>query len=235
MLIYQRLYDSFGPRGWWPGDSPFEVIVGAILTQNTSWENVEKAITRLKRDSLLHPERLYFIKESVLAEAIRPSGYYNIKARRLKKFMDFLFGEYEGDLSLMFYDDMETLRDKLLGINGIGPETADSILLYAGCKPVFVVDAYTRRVFSRHNFISANTSYHEIQDLFMKNLPKDVELYNEYHALIVHLGKNFCKKRPNCTLCPISSPEFFHNGFLCLDLGTKGHITITREEVHNRR
>jgi len=209
MLIYQRLYDSFGPRGWWPGDSPFEVIVGAILTQNTSWENVEKAITRLKKDKLLHPERLYCIEESVLAEAIRSSGYYNIKAGRLKKFMDFLFGEYGGDLSLMFSENMELLRGKMLGINGIGPETADSILLYAGCKPVFVVDAYTRRVFSRHNFISANIGYHEIQDLFMKNLPKDVELYNEYHALIVHLGKNFCKKRPNCTICPISSPEFF--------------------------
>ena len=209
MLIYQRLYDYFGPRGWWPGDTPFEVIVGAILTQNTSWENVEKAITRLKKGKLLHPERLYCVEESILAEAIRPSGYYNIKAIRLKKFMDFLFGEYGGDLSLMLSEDMETLRDKLLGINGIGQETADSILLYAGCKSVFVVDAYTRRVFSRHNFVSVNTSYNEIQDLFMKNLPKDVELYNEYHALIVHLGKNFCKKTPNCTHCPISSSDLF--------------------------
>lgn len=209
MLIYQRLYDSFGPRGWWPGDTPFEVIVGAILTQNTSWENVEKAITRLKKDKLLDPERLYSVEESILAEAIRPSGYYNIKARRLKKFMGFLFGEYGGDLSLMFSEDMEILRDKLLGINGIGKETADSILLYAGCKPIFVVDAYTRRVFSRHNFVSVNTSYNEIQELFMKNLPKDVQLYNEYHALIVHLGKNFCKKKRNCNHCPMLSSDLF--------------------------
>ncbi|MFH2012686.1 MAG: endonuclease III domain-containing protein [Pseudomonadota bacterium] len=209
MLIYQRLYDSFGPRGWWPGDSPFEVIVGAILTQNTLWGNVEKAIARLKKDNLLHPEKLYSIEEPLLAETIRSAGYYNIKARRLKQFIGFLFGEYEGDLSLMFSENIDLLRDKLLGINGIGPETADSILLYAGYKPVFVVDAYTKRVFSRHNFISDNCTYYEIQNLFMKNLPKDVELYNEYHALIVHLGKNFCKRRPTCTHCPISSSEFY--------------------------
>lgn len=207
MSIYRRLYDAFGPRGWWPGDTPFEVIVGAILTQNTSWENVEKAITKLKNNELLSPERLYHIEEPMLAEAIRSSGYYNIKARRLKKFMAFLFEEYKGNLSLMFSEDLETLRTNLLGINGIGPETADSILLYAGCKPIFVVDAYTKRVFSRHNFISADTDYHKVQDLFMENLPKDVELYNEYHALIVHLGKNFCKRRPNCTNCPLFSSK----------------------------
>ncbi|MFH1626222.1 MAG: endonuclease III domain-containing protein [Pseudomonadota bacterium] len=213
MLIYQELYDSFGPRKWWPGDTSFEVIVGAILTQNTSWANVEKAIDRLKKGELLDPEGLYRIEEPMLAEAIRPSGYYNVKARRLKKFVDFLFEEYGGDLSLMLSEDVEPLREKLLGINGIGPETADSILLYAGGKLIFVVDAYTKRVFSRHNFVPVTTTYHEIQDLFMKNLPEDVELYNEYHALIVYLGKNLCKRKPNCPDCPIFSPDFFRTHF----------------------
>ncbi len=208
MAIYGKLSDAFGPRGWWPGDTPFEVIVGAILTQNTSWQNVEKAIERLKKDSLLTPERLYDIEESILAEAIRPSGYYNVKARRLKTFMAFLFEEYGGDLSLMFSEELGPLRKDLLSINGIGPETADSILLYAGCKPIFVVDTYTKRIFSRHNFISPDTNYHETQDMFMKNLPKEVELYNEYHALIVHLGKNFCKRKPNCRDCPLFSSDF---------------------------
>lgn len=214
MAIYKKLRCSFGPQGWWPGETPFEVIVGAILTQNTSWENVEKAIVRLKRDGLLHPEKLYHIEESVLAQAIRPSGYYNIKAVRLKNFMDFLFGEYQGDLALMFAEDLGTLRGGLLGIKGIGPETADSILLYAGSKPIFVVDAYTKRVFSRHNLVSPDADYREIQDLFMRNLPKNVELYNEYHAQIVHLGKNFCKKRPKCTDCPLFSSDFVLDGLL---------------------
>jgi endonuclease-3 related protein len=209
MLIYQRLYDSFGPQRWWPGDSPFEVIVGAILTQNTSWENVEKAITRLKEDRLLTPDALLNIKESLLAGAIRSSGYYNIKAKRLKSFIAFLFGEYKGDLTLMFSEEVEPLRGKLLSVNGIGLETADSILLYAGRKPIFVIDAYTKRVFSRHYLVPVNASYHETQDIFMKNLPKDVTLYNEYHALIVYLGKNYCKRKPNCLDCPISSSDYF--------------------------
>lgn len=209
MLIYQRLYDSFGPQRWWPGDSPFEVIVGAILTQNTSWENVEKAIARLKEDSLLTPDALRNIEESLLAGAIRSSGYYNIKAKRLKSFIAFLFGEYNGDLSLMFSEEVEPLKEKLLSVNGIGLETADSILLYAGCKPIFVIDAYTKRVFSRHNLVPVNASYHETQDIFMKNLPKDATLYNEYHALIVYLGKNYCKRKPNCLDCPISSSDYF--------------------------
>jgi len=208
MLIYQKLYKAFGPRGWWPGDTPFEIIVGAILTQNTSWENVEKAITKMKAYKLLSPDKLNDVEESILAEAIRPSGYYNIKAKRLKRFTDFLFHEYEGDLSLMFYQGLNELRTRLLSVNGIGPETADSILLYAGDKPIFVVDAYTRRIFSRHNLINATTNYHETQDLFMKNLPKDVELFNEYHALIVHLGKNFCKRTPKCAGCPLFAPDF---------------------------
>jgi len=209
MLIYERLYNNFGSRGWWPGDTPFEVIVGAILTQNTSWKNVEKAIAQLKSDNLLDLEGMYKVEESVLAKAIRSSGFYNIKAARLKNFLVFLIDEYKGNLDVMFSEDLEDIRDKLLGVNGIGQETADSMLLYAGCKPVFVVDAYTKRIFSRHNFISEDNTYNEVQGLFMKNLPKNVDLYNEYHALIVNLGKNYCKKKPNCTDCPLSSSVFF--------------------------
>lgn len=209
MLIYQRLYDSFGPQSWWPADSPFEVIVGAILTQNTSWKNVEKAIAQLKEDRLLTPDGLFNIEESLLAEAIRSSGYYNIKAKRLKSFIAFLFGEYKGDISLMFSEEVDPLREKLLSVNGIGPETADSILLYAGRKPIFVVDAYTKRIFSRHNLVPVSAGYHETQDVFMKNLPKDVILYNEYHALIVYLGKNYCKRKQTCLGCPVSSPDYF--------------------------
>jgi len=214
IAIYQKLYDFFGPRGWWPADSPFEIIVGAILTQNTSWRNVEKAIIRLKRKKLLTPEKLYYVEESVLAEAIRPAGYYNVKAKRLKEFINFLFEEYKGDLSLMFSENMDVLRVKLIAVNGIGPETADSILLYAGGKQIFVVDAYTKRVLLRHKFILNNTSYDEVQDLFMNNLPGDVELYNEYHALLVHLGKIFCKRKPDCTDCPLYSPDFFIDNLL---------------------
>ncbi|MDY6856881.1 MAG: endonuclease III domain-containing protein [Thermodesulfobacteriota bacterium] len=214
MLIYQRLYDSFGPQSWWPADSPFEVIVGAILTQNTSWENVEKAIAKLKEDRLLTPEGLFNIEESLLAKAIRSSGYYNMKAKRLKSFISFLFGEFKGDLSIMFSEEVESLREKLLSVNGIGPETADSILLYAGHKPIFVIDAYTKRVFSRHNLVSANAGYYETQDFFMKNLPKDERLYNEYHALIVYLGKNYCKRKQNCLDCPVSSPDYFFDSQL---------------------
>ena len=209
MLIYERLYNNFGSRGWWPGDTPFEIIVGAILTQNTSWENVEKAIAQLKIYNLLDLEGMYKVEESLLAKAIRSSGFYNIKATRLKNFLVFLIDEYKGNLDVMFSEDLENIRYKLLGVNGIGPETADSILLYAGCKPVFVVDAYTKRIFSRHNFISEKNTYNEIQELFMKNIPEDVDLYNEYHALIVNLGKKYCKKKPNCTDCPLSSLAFF--------------------------
>lgn len=201
--LYTRLYKAFGPRDWWPGDSPFEVVVGAILTQNTAWRNVQKAISNLKATSLLSPQALYDVPVQNLANVIRPAGYYNIKARRLKHFVRFLFQESDGDLDLLLAQEVETLRGKLLSINGIGPETADSILLYAGDKPTFVVDAYTRRILFRHNLIPEETSYDEVRDFFMDCLEPDATMFNEYHALLVHVGHTFCvKKSPRCSRCP---------------------------------
>lgn len=201
--IYHSFYERFGPQHWWPGETPFEVIVGAILTQNTSWKNVEKAIGSLKEASLFTPQGLYDLPVDTLARLIKSSGYFNIKARRLKNFFSFLFHEYHGSIEAMFKEGGLTLREKLLKVNGLGPETVDSILLYAGGYPVFVVDAYTMRIFSRHGYIPSNAGYQQVQALFMENLPKDPVLYNEYHALIVRVGKELCKKRPLCSLCPI--------------------------------
>ena len=200
---YQILDDHFGNLHWWPGDSPLEVIVGAILTQNTAWKNVETAIAALRRHALLSVTALMDIPERELAGMIRPSGYYNVKARRLKAFFIFLRDEFRGSLEVMFSEDVPMLRQKLLGIKGIGAETADSILLYAGGKPVFVVDAYTRRILSRHGIVATRSSYGEIQRLFMDRLPADAALFNQYHALIVYTGKNYCRKQPRCQECPL--------------------------------
>ena len=200
---YRILDDHFGNLHWWPGDSPLEVIVGAILTQNTAWKNVEKAIAALRRHALLSVAALVEIPECELAGLIRPSGYYNVKARRLKAFFIFLRDEFRGSLEVMFSEDVPILRQKLLGIKGIGAETADSILLYAGGKPVFVVDAYTRRILSRHGIVATRSSYGEIQRLFMDRLPADAALFNQYHALIVYTGKNYCRKQPRCQECPL--------------------------------
>ncbi|OQY37983.1 endonuclease [Candidatus Atribacteria bacterium 4572_76] len=205
LKIYNSLYNYFGPLNWWPGDTPFEIMVGAILTQNTSWSNVEKAINNLKKENLLEPWKLYRINREELAQLIKPSGYYNIKARRLKNFVNIFVNDFEGSTEKMFSGDGRELRKKLLNINGIGPETADSILLYAGNKLFFVVDAYTKRVFSRHKLISKDASYHQIQEFFSQNLDWDVKLFNEFHAQIVMLGKTICTSRnPNCAKCPIS-------------------------------
>lgn len=201
--IYDKLYASFGPQHWWPADSSFEVIVGAILAQNTSWKNVEKAIRNLKEDGLLSPQGLKGIAEAELAVLIKPSGYFNQKAKRLKNFMKFFFDDYGGDLKTMFAEDLYPLRERLLRLKGIGPETADSILLYALEKPIFVVDAYTYRLCSRHNLIAEDSSYEQIQELFMDNLPTDVQLFNEFHALIVRLGHNYCRRTPGCDGCPL--------------------------------
>ncbi|OGX50416.1 MAG: endonuclease, partial [Omnitrophica WOR_2 bacterium RIFCSPLOWO2_12_FULL_46_30] len=188
----------------WPGETPFEVIVGAILTQNTNWQNVESAINNLKKAKVLNPRKLYSLPLAKLARLIRPSGYYNIKARRLRSFLDFLFKNYGGSLKKMFSRDLDSLRRQILNVKGVGPETADSILLYAGGYPVFVVDAYTKRIFSRKKLISENTGYHQAQGIFMRGIKKDAGLYNEYHALIVRLGKEICKKNnPKCETCPI--------------------------------
>lgn len=201
--LYSRLFEAFGPRYWWPGDSGFEVAVGAILTQNTAWRNVTKAIKNLKDKGLLSPEALYHVPVEDLASVIRPAGYYNIKAQRLKHFMQFLFRESAGNLDRLLAEDLDTLRSKLLSINGIGPETADSILLYAGNKTTFVVDTYTKRILFRHSLIPEEASYDEVRDFFMDYLKPDAAMFNEYHALLVHLGHAFClKKNPKCSGCP---------------------------------
>jgi endonuclease-3 related protein len=205
LKIYNSLFDFFGPLNWWPGDTPFEIMVGAILTQNTSWSNVEKAINNLKKENLLEPWKLYLINQEKLAQLIKPSGYYNIKTRRLKNFVNIFVNDFEGSAEKMFSGDSGELRKKLLKVNGIGPETADSILLYAGKKPFFVVDAYTKRVFSRHKLISKDSTYCQIQEFFSQNLDRNVELFNEFHAQIVMLGKTICtSKNPDCVKCPIA-------------------------------
>lgn len=201
--IYNKLFLAFGPQYWWPADIPFEIIIGAILTQNTNWKNAAKAIHHLKISNCLTPQAIQKISITKLAKLIRPAGYYNLKARRLKEFNKFLFCHYQGNLKIMFHTKYPQLRQELLGIKGIGPETADSILLYAGNKPIFVVDAYTKRIFSRHHLCAPESSYSQIQDIFMNNLPRQTKLFNEYHALIVMLGKEYCKKIPLCAQCPL--------------------------------
>ena len=203
MNIYQKLYQAYGPRDWWPAETSFEVMVGAILTQNTSWRNVEKAIQKLKGKGVLNPEGIHDLKKTQLASLIKSSGYYRIKADRLKAFVNFLFEEFDGDLKRMGRERLGELREKLLGVKGIGPETADSILLYGLKKSIFVIDAYTKRILSRHKMILENTAYEEVQKLFMEHLPLDEKLFNEYHALLVHLGKTVCKKIPRCDICPL--------------------------------
>lgn len=203
-LIYQKLYAHFGPQYWWPAEDTFEVIVGAILTQNTNWGNVEKAIINLKQNKLLEPLKLYQLSSRRLASLIVPVGYYNIKAKRLKEFLKFFLKSYQSSLKKMSLVNPLVLRQQLLSVNGIGPETADSILLYALNKPLFVVDAYTKRILLRHKLISKNANYSQIQDLFMQNLKKNPKLFNEYHALLVKLGKEFClKNKPKCDRCPL--------------------------------
>ncbi|MDO9515323.1 MAG: hypothetical protein Q7J01_04380 [Syntrophales bacterium] len=201
--MYEVLNAYFGDLHWWPGETPFEITVGAILTQNTNWKNVETAIGKLKEAGLLDPLKLRDTEDSLVAGLIRSSGYYNLKTKRLKAFLNFLHSEYAGDLDAMFNEELWTIRGKLLGVKGIGGETADSILLYGGGKPAFVVDAYTRRVLERHDLITPDWSYQEIQSLFMDRLPHDTLLYNQYHALLVQVGKQFCKKKPLCSGCPL--------------------------------
>lgn len=206
--IYHTLFNRFGPQHWWPGETPFEVIVGAILTQNTNWGNVEKAIRNLKKDNALTPEGLRNIPAQHLAALIRPSGYFNIKAKRLQNFMSFLFEGYGGSVDKMREEPLETLRPRILSVNGIGPETADSILLYALGKPVFVVDAYTKRILYRHGLIDKAADYHTMQRLLTDHMAQDRALFNEYHALIVRVGKEFCKPKPACETCPLNAVQY---------------------------
>jgi len=201
--IHARLFDHFGPQHWWPGETPFEIMLGAVLTQNTSWRNVSLVIEALRRDGLLSFDALETLPLEVLAEKIRPSGYYNQKAKRLKGLFAAI-REDSGNLEAFFEQDTHALREKLLAIKGIGPETADSITLYAAGKPVFVVDAYTYRILLRHDLIAEEAGYEEIQDLFLSKLPPETQCYNEYHALLVRLAKEYCKKtNPLCDRCPL--------------------------------
>jgi len=203
-LYYDALLTAYGPQHWWPGRTRFEVIVGAILTQSTSWSNVERAIAALRRENLLSPLALERIPTPRLARLIRSSGYFHQKARKLKAFVHFLRQHYGGSLDKLFATPTGQLREQLLSVRGIGPETADSILLYAGKHPVFVVDAYTRRILERHHLAGGKHSYEHIRQLFEQNLPSNVPLFNEYHALIVHTGKRFCRKSvPQCENCAL--------------------------------
>ena len=203
-LIYDRLFRTWGPQGWWPARSPFEMMVGAILTQATSWHNVERAIENLRRAGALQPKNMLALRTSRLRRLIRPAGFFRQKTRRLKAFSDWYVRRYRGSPAQMFRTPWRVLRGELLSLYGIGPETADAILLYAGGQPVFVVDAYTARVFRRHRLIGARAGYAEIQQVAMRQLPRDTALYNAYHALLVEVGKRHCHRTaPDCTHCPL--------------------------------
>ena len=206
MLYYSAMSQTLGPMHWWPAKTPFEVIVGAILTQSTAWANVELAIANLRAADLLTPSAMLAVRTSRLAAHVRPSGYFRQKAKKLKAFLQFLQREYRGSLKRMFRTPTEELRAKLLAVHGIGPETADSILLYAGNHPVFVVDAYTHRIFNRHGITGAKPDYEIVRKLFESTLPRDARLFNEFHALVVNIGKNWCRKRePRCGECPLAT------------------------------
>lgn len=203
LFIYERLLERFGSQGWWPADTPFEVIVGTILTQATNWNNVEKAIQRLKKKGLLSVEGILNTQDEDLARIIKPALYHNTKARKLKSFVKFLGSHYNRDLEKFLRQPRNKLRKELLSIYGIGQETADSIILYAANKKSFVIDAYTKRILSRIGLVDRKVSYQNLKELMEENLPKSLKLYQEFHALLVELGKNYCKKKPICRKCPV--------------------------------
>ena len=203
LKIYDKLLNHFGNQNWWPADTKFEVIVGAILTQQTSWKNVEKSIKNLKENNALEPKKLFNLPVKTLEVLIRPSGFFKVKSKRLRNFLEFFVGNYDGNLDKMFELPLNNLRENLLSVNGVGPETCDSIILYAGNKPVFVVDAYTKRLCERYPIMKSK-KYEEVRVFFEKNLPKDVNLFKEFHALIVELGKKYCKTKPTCEKCPLN-------------------------------
>ncbi len=201
--VYHDLHAALGPQHWWPAETPFEVVVGAVLVQNTSWRNVERAIANLKQHGLLEPHRLALVTRPRLERLLRPAGYYRVKARRLGNFLKFLVDEHAGSLDSLFALPLAVAREQLLSINGVGPETADSILLYAGNLPKFVVDAYTKRVLVRHGWLDASSGYGDMQQLFEQRLTVDVSLYSEFHALIVRVGNEYCRAKPKCDACPL--------------------------------
>lgn len=202
--VYRRLYVAFGPQHWWPAKTPLEVVVGAILTQNTAWTNVERAIASLARADALDWRRLRDLSEEELAGLIRSAGTYRLKAKRLKTFVDALWRDHGGCLEAMLGGDLEDARRRLLAIHGIGPETADAILLYAGGRPTFVVDAYTKRFLRRHHLIDGGAGYEHVRGLFQESITPDGQVYNEYHALLVELGKRHCRTKASCEGCPLA-------------------------------
>lgn len=202
---YELLYAALGPQHWWPGESPFEVMVGAVLVQNTAWRNVERAIENLRAAGLMEPRALYALSADDLAELIRPAGYYRVKSQRLRNLLKLVVESHGASLDEMFATELDILRPLLLSIPGIGPETADAILLYAGGHATFVVDTYTHRVLARHGWIGYDATYNEIKELFETNLPDNAKLYNEYHALLVRVGKDYChRSKPKCEACPLA-------------------------------
>ena len=207
LKVYQTLLSAYGPQHWWPGESRCEIVVGAILTQNTSWKNVERRppIANLREAEMLSPERLFALPPEELAELIRPAGYFRRKTACLRNFLAYLMNSHNGSLDAMFRCELPTLREELLCINGIGPETADSMLLYAGGFPTFVVDTYTTRVLKRHGWIEPEADYHAIKEHFEFTLEPRSDLFNEFHALIVQVGKQHCGPQPKCEGCPLES------------------------------
>lgn len=205
MDMFHLLLRRFGPQDWWPGETALEMMVGAVLTQNTNWKNVEKALKHLKDLNLLSLKGLRSLSITELAEIIRPAGYYNVKAKRLNNLIGFVFDRYHADLSEFLEEKTEVLREGLLSIKGIGPETADCILLYAAGRPIFVIDTYTHRIFSRHGMMDEQATYDELQAFFMDHLPDDPDLFNEFHALIVRTGKEYCRRKPLCPHCPLNT------------------------------
>lgn len=203
--MYDAMLEALGPSHWWPGETPFEVAVGAILTQNTNWGNAARAIANLRAAGALTPAALAALPDSRLAELIRPAGYFRLKAARLKNFLRFLRDEAGLSMAALDGKNLVSLRPKLLEVKGVGPETADSILLYALGLPSFVADAYTRRILSRHGMLPDDAGYDEMRDLFLGALDSDSALFNEYHALLVRVGKDFCRpKAPRCAACPLA-------------------------------
>ena len=204
MDVYKRMAAYYGPTHWWPGDSAFEIAIGAILTQNTAWTNVENAIANLKQRRLLRPRAMLDCPTETLEDAVRPSGYFRQKAKRVRLFCEHLAAHYGGSMKRMARRPLGELREELLALNGIGPETADDILLYACEKPVFVVDAYTRRIFSRHGLVPPEIGYEALRAFFEDRLEPDASLFKEYHGLLVWTGKDFCRKTPRCDACPLA-------------------------------
>lgn len=204
MNMFDLMLGHFGPQHWWPGVTVIEIMVGAVLTQNTNWTNVEKAIESLKRGNFLSVEAINSMSSTLLAHCVRSAGYFNIKAARLKNLVGFITEKYNGDIPSLLQEDTDELRRGLLSVRGVGPETADSILLYAANRPVFVIDAYTYRILNRHGLADEQAPYDDLQELFMGNLPGDAALFNEFHALIVRTGKEYCRRRPLCSICPLT-------------------------------